>query len=196
MIRCGGGAGKGERGNEKCFPSLIKDRGSDPAPLKLWRELYPVVAFNWAVRNYHPITISAGFDPKPLERGVNVLKEISQSPNIKKAFELMKKREETKQTELATKGQEERPAASDGGSRWCEKYRSPECQNLGRWIDSTAQLKATTGTVPATTSEESDPRGSVVWVGHRKACGRCRCIKSSKSLLLRHMAPSSTVHLE
>lgn len=54
-------------------------------------------------RNDNPRTTSAGFDPEPLERGAKLLREISASPNAKKAFEFMKKQEETKQTELAAK---------------------------------------------------------------------------------------------
>ncbi|XP_024970879.1 ATPase family AAA domain-containing protein 3-like [Cynara cardunculus var. scolymus] len=55
------------------------------------------------VRNDNPRTTSAGFDPEALERGAKALKEIAASPQAKKAFELMKKQEETRQTELASK---------------------------------------------------------------------------------------------
>ncbi|XP_014499762.1 ATPase family AAA domain-containing protein 3-B [Vigna radiata var. radiata] len=55
------------------------------------------------VRNDHPRTTSAGFDPEALERGVKALKEISASPHGKKVFETIKKQEETKQAELAAK---------------------------------------------------------------------------------------------
>lgn len=55
------------------------------------------------VRNDHPRTTSAGFDPEALERGVKALKEISSSPHGKKVFETIKKQEETKQAELAAK---------------------------------------------------------------------------------------------
>ncbi|KAL9321945.1 hypothetical protein ACSQ67_009998 [Phaseolus vulgaris] len=55
------------------------------------------------VRNDHPRTTSAGFDPEALERGVKALKEISTSPHGKKVFETIKKQEETKQAELAAK---------------------------------------------------------------------------------------------
>lgn len=58
------------------------------------------------VRNDQPRTTSAGFDPEPLERGAKLLREISASPNAKKAFEFMKKQEETKQTELTAKAAE------------------------------------------------------------------------------------------
>ncbi|GMI88756.1 ATPase family AAA Domain-containing protein 3A1, SHOT1 Binding ATPase 1 [Hibiscus trionum] len=52
-------------------------------------------------RNDNPRTSSAGFDPEALERGAKALREISSSANAKKAFELMKKQEETRQAELA-----------------------------------------------------------------------------------------------
>ncbi|KAL1324586.1 hypothetical protein HN51_034766 [Arachis hypogaea] len=55
------------------------------------------------VRNDHPRTTSAGFDPEALERGVKALKEISSSPHGKKVFDVIKKQEETKQAELAAK---------------------------------------------------------------------------------------------
>ncbi|CAK9172460.1 unnamed protein product [Ilex paraguariensis] len=58
------------------------------------------------VRNDNPRTTSAGFDPEALERGAKALREISSSANGKKAFELMKKQEETRQTELAAKSAE------------------------------------------------------------------------------------------
>ncbi|KAJ4953472.1 hypothetical protein NE237_030304 [Protea cynaroides] len=55
------------------------------------------------VRNDNPRTTSAGFDPEALERGAKALREINKSPNAKKAFELMRKQEETRQTESAAK---------------------------------------------------------------------------------------------
>lgn len=55
------------------------------------------------VRNDHPRTTSAGFDPEALERGVKALKEISTSPHGKKVFEVIKKQEDTKLAELAAK---------------------------------------------------------------------------------------------
>ncbi|MED6151916.1 hypothetical protein PIB30_086907 [Stylosanthes scabra] len=58
------------------------------------------------VRNDHPRTTSAGFDPEALERGVKALKEISSSPHGKKVFDVIKKQEETKQAELAAKAAE------------------------------------------------------------------------------------------
>ncbi|XP_078441914.1 uncharacterized protein LOC144711762 [Wolffia australiana] len=55
------------------------------------------------VRNDNPRTTASGFDPEALERGAKALKEISSSPQAKKAFEIMKKQEETRQVELASK---------------------------------------------------------------------------------------------
>ncbi|XP_019450877.1 PREDICTED: ATPase family AAA domain-containing protein 3-B-like [Lupinus angustifolius] len=55
------------------------------------------------VRNDHPRTTSAGFDPQALERGVKALKDISNSPHAKKVFDIIIKQEETKITELAAK---------------------------------------------------------------------------------------------
>ncbi|XP_022718574.1 ATPase family AAA domain-containing protein 3-like [Durio zibethinus] len=61
---------------------------------------------NVRVRNDNPRTSSAGFDPEALERGAQALREISSSSNAKKAFELMKKQEETRQAELAERAAE------------------------------------------------------------------------------------------
>lgn len=58
------------------------------------------------VRSDNPRTSSAGFDPEALERGAKALKEISTSGHAKKAFEIMKKQEETKQAELGAKAAE------------------------------------------------------------------------------------------
>ncbi|PIN23506.1 AAA+-type ATPase [Handroanthus impetiginosus] len=58
------------------------------------------------VRNDNPRTTSAGFDPEALERGAKALREISSSSQAKKVFELMKKQEETRQQELASKAAE------------------------------------------------------------------------------------------
>ncbi|PSS32928.1 ATPase family AAA domain-containing protein [Actinidia chinensis var. chinensis] len=58
------------------------------------------------VRNDNPRTTSAGFDPEALERGVNALREISSSPHGKKVFDVVKKKEETRQTEFAAKAAE------------------------------------------------------------------------------------------
>ncbi|KAI6696102.1 hypothetical protein NL676_016221 [Syzygium grande] len=55
------------------------------------------------VRNDQPRTSSAGFDPEALERGAKAIREINSSSHAKKAFELMKKQEETKQAELSSK---------------------------------------------------------------------------------------------
>ncbi|KAG8487168.1 hypothetical protein CXB51_020767 [Gossypium anomalum] len=61
---------------------------------------------NVKARNDNPRTSSAGFDPEALERGAKALREISSSSNAKKAFELMKKQEETRQAELAERAAE------------------------------------------------------------------------------------------
>ncbi|KAG0472843.1 hypothetical protein HPP92_014285 [Vanilla planifolia] len=53
------------------------------------------------VRNDNPRTTAAGFDPEALERGAKALREINNSSQAKKVFELMKKQEETRQVELA-----------------------------------------------------------------------------------------------
>ncbi|XP_052198609.1 uncharacterized protein LOC127805842 [Diospyros lotus] len=58
------------------------------------------------VRNDNPRTTSAGFDPEALERGAKALKEISTSTHGKRVFDVMKKQEETRQTELAAKAAE------------------------------------------------------------------------------------------
>ncbi|XP_010549828.1 PREDICTED: ATPase family AAA domain-containing protein 3-like [Tarenaya hassleriana] len=58
------------------------------------------------VRNDHPRTTSAGFDPEALERGVKALKKINSSSQAKKVFEGIKKREETRQAEFSAKAQE------------------------------------------------------------------------------------------
>ncbi|KMZ65624.1 putative AAA family ATPase [Zostera marina] len=52
-------------------------------------------------KNDNPRTSAAGFDPEALERGAKALREISQSSNAKKVFDLMKKQEETRQVDLA-----------------------------------------------------------------------------------------------
>ncbi|PWA62616.1 ATPase, AAA-type, core [Artemisia annua] len=58
------------------------------------------------VRNDNPRTTSPGFDPEALVRGAKALREVAASKEAKKAFELMKKHEETRQTELAAKAAE------------------------------------------------------------------------------------------
>ncbi|CAL0329379.1 unnamed protein product [Lupinus luteus] len=55
------------------------------------------------VRNDHPRTTSAGFDPEALERGVKALKDIAESPHGKKVFDIIKKQEDTKITEFSAK---------------------------------------------------------------------------------------------
>ncbi|CAD6249851.1 unnamed protein product [Miscanthus lutarioriparius] len=55
------------------------------------------------VSTQHPRTSAAGFDPAPLERGVEALNQLNKSSDPKKLFELMKKREETHQQEIAAK---------------------------------------------------------------------------------------------
>ncbi|KAJ3680677.1 hypothetical protein LUZ60_016955 [Juncus effusus] len=55
------------------------------------------------VRNDNPRTTASGFDPEALERGAKALREINSSPQAKKVFELMRKQEETRQTELGVK---------------------------------------------------------------------------------------------
>ncbi|KAL9225064.1 hypothetical protein vseg_001031 [Gypsophila vaccaria] len=57
-------------------------------------------------RNEHPRTTSAGFDPEALERGVKALRQINASPNPKKAFEIIKEQEKTRQFEQSAKLQE------------------------------------------------------------------------------------------
>ncbi|TKY71114.1 ATPase family AAA domain-containing protein 3-B [Spatholobus suberectus] len=54
-------------------------------------------------RNDHPRTTFAGFDPSALERGVKALKQIATTSQAKKVFEVIKKQEDTKQSELAAK---------------------------------------------------------------------------------------------
>ncbi|KAG2701155.1 hypothetical protein I3760_06G031200 [Carya illinoinensis] len=55
------------------------------------------------IRNDNPRTTSAGFDPEALERGAKALKEITGSSHAKKVFEVIKKKEETRQTEMESK---------------------------------------------------------------------------------------------
>ncbi|KAK8587086.1 hypothetical protein V6N12_021600 [Hibiscus sabdariffa] len=43
----------------------------------------------------------AGFDPEALERGAKALREINNSPNAKKVFDLMRKQEQTRLAEIA-----------------------------------------------------------------------------------------------
>ncbi|EYU45375.1 hypothetical protein ABFS82_06G009800 [Erythranthe guttata] len=58
------------------------------------------------VHNENPRTTSAGFDPEALERGAKALREINRSSYAKQVFEVMKKQEETRQQELASKAAE------------------------------------------------------------------------------------------
>ncbi|XP_060675618.1 uncharacterized protein LOC107414892 [Ziziphus jujuba] len=58
------------------------------------------------VRNDNPRTSSTGFDPEALERGAKALREITNSSNAKKVFELMKKQEETRQADFSAKAAE------------------------------------------------------------------------------------------
>ncbi|KAA0042413.1 hypothetical protein IC582_025404 [Cucumis melo] len=57
-------------------------------------------------RNDNPRTSSSGFDPEALERGAKALREITSSSHAKKAFEVMKKQEETRQVELQARAAE------------------------------------------------------------------------------------------
>ncbi|CAN6280309.1 unnamed protein product [Urochloa humidicola] len=62
------------------------------------------------VSTQHSRTSAAGFDPAPLERGVDALNKLKQAPDPKKLFELMKKQEETRQQEFIAKKVEEQRA--------------------------------------------------------------------------------------
>ncbi|CAN6253665.1 unnamed protein product [Urochloa humidicola] len=62
------------------------------------------------VSTQHSRTSAAGFDPAPLERGVDALNKLKQAPDPKKLFELMKKQEETRQQEFMAKKVEEQRA--------------------------------------------------------------------------------------
>lgn len=50
-------------------------------------------------RNDFPRTSAAGFDPEALERGAKALREINTSMHARKVFDLMRKQEETRQSE-------------------------------------------------------------------------------------------------
>ncbi|KAJ1280393.1 hypothetical protein BS78_04G229300 [Paspalum vaginatum] len=65
------------------------------------------------VSTQHPRTSAPGFDPAPLERGVEALGKLQQSPNPKQLFELMKKQEETRHQELAAKKAEYQKALAE-----------------------------------------------------------------------------------
>ncbi|KAK1261502.1 hypothetical protein QJS04_geneDACA008886 [Acorus gramineus] len=79
-------------------------------------------------RNNNPRTSASGFDPEALERGVKALREINSSPNAKKVFEFMKKREETRQSELATKKSdfEKEISLLDTGDNEMQRLRNQE----------------------------------------------------------------------
>ncbi|KAF8750232.1 hypothetical protein HU200_012487 [Digitaria exilis] len=62
------------------------------------------------VSTQHPRTSAAGFDPAPLERGVEAINKLKQAKDPKKLFELMKKQEETRQQEFIAKKAEEQKA--------------------------------------------------------------------------------------
>ncbi|KAG6429415.1 hypothetical protein SASPL_107466 [Salvia splendens] len=86
-------------------PSFLPFSNSPPAAESETPE--PAADEPQRVRNNNPRTTSAGFDPEALERGVDALKEVSSSQHgAKKAFEFMKKREETKLQELSSKATE------------------------------------------------------------------------------------------
>ncbi|XP_047327708.1 ATPase family AAA domain-containing protein 3-like [Impatiens glandulifera] len=55
------------------------------------------------IRKEQPRTTSSGFDPEALERGAKALREIASSSQAKKAFEVIKKQEETRQLEMTSK---------------------------------------------------------------------------------------------
>ncbi|GAU16241.1 hypothetical protein TSUD_298730 [Trifolium subterraneum] len=55
------------------------------------------------VRNDNPRTTSAGFDPVPLEQGLEALKQISSSSYANKVFDILNKQEETKQADFKNK---------------------------------------------------------------------------------------------
>ncbi|KAL8519703.1 hypothetical protein ACS0TY_010583 [Phlomoides rotata] len=80
--------------------SPSKAQQSDPEPDEPAADQPP------RVRNNNPRTTASGFDPEALERGVKALKKITSSNDAKKLFEWMKKKEETRQQELSTKGNE------------------------------------------------------------------------------------------
>ncbi|OMP01529.1 hypothetical protein COLO4_11802 [Corchorus olitorius] len=96
--------------NFPLFSSSPSPSGSPPAQSQPQPSGAPAAdkeaSGNARVRNDNPRTSSAGFDPEALERGAKALREISSSPNAKKAFELMKKQEETRQAEMAEKAAE------------------------------------------------------------------------------------------
>ncbi|GJN21934.1 hypothetical protein PR202_gb09458 [Eleusine coracana subsp. coracana] len=62
------------------------------------------------VSNQYARTTAPGFDPAPLERGLEALRELNKAQNPKKLFELMYKQEETRQQEIAAKKLEDQKA--------------------------------------------------------------------------------------
>ncbi|KAL8050625.1 hypothetical protein ABFS82_06G092700 [Erythranthe guttata] len=89
-------------GSSSSAPPAAQQPTSEPAK----PPSEPAAAEPPRVRNDHPRTTSAGFDPEALERGVKALKEITSSSHAKKAFEVMKKQEETRQQEFSSKSAE------------------------------------------------------------------------------------------
>ncbi|KAI3705840.1 hypothetical protein L1987_76084 [Smallanthus sonchifolius] len=81
------------------FPSFSSSPSPSPSP----PQNEPPEPEPPLVRNDNPRTTSAGFDPEALERGAAAVKKIAASKEAKKVFELMKKQEETRHTELAAK---------------------------------------------------------------------------------------------
>uniref|UniRef100_A0A804PLE0 AAA+ ATPase domain-containing protein n=2 Tax=Zea mays TaxID=4577 RepID=A0A804PLE0_MAIZE len=78
------------------FPGFYSSAPS-PAPAPAPAPAAPKVS------TQHPRTSAAGFDPAPLERGVEAINKLKQASDPKKLFEFMKKQEETHQQEIAAK---------------------------------------------------------------------------------------------
>ncbi|KAF5805412.1 putative ATPase family AAA domain-containing protein [Helianthus annuus] len=87
------------------FPPFSSSSSSSPSPSAAAdpKASPPMQNESERVRNDNPRTTSAGFDPEALERGAEAVKKIAASKEPKKVFELMKKQEETRQAELASK---------------------------------------------------------------------------------------------
>ncbi|CAM0944843.1 unnamed protein product [Alopecurus aequalis] len=95
-----------ERVHAGLFSSSSPAPAPAPAPGALpTSQQHPVPAAEEKpkVRNDNPRTTAAGFDPAPLERAVELLREIEKKPEGKKMFELLKKFEETKKIENEVK---------------------------------------------------------------------------------------------
>ncbi|KAK1273245.1 hypothetical protein QJS04_geneDACA012186 [Acorus gramineus] len=88
------------------FPSSSSSTPAAPTAAPSGNESGEVEKEEPRPRNDNPRTTATGFDPEALERGAKALREINKSPDAKKVFELMKKQEETRQAELATKKSE------------------------------------------------------------------------------------------